>query len=156
MSAGAAGRLRALPADATATEVLCAALGCDRRALSSWPGGAARELASMLSGGCDREALLGLASELEEGARETRDAAALIPDRPREAFLGLSYAEDFDEAAARIRGAVGEPANGLPTGARGGGAARGARRRKAAPGEVAGAARPTRRTNCTDGGEGGR
>lgn len=77
MSAGgAAARLLALPADATATEVLCAALGCDRRDLASLPGGAARALASMLGEACDREG---------PGARPAcqRTANAQGPDGPR-------------------------------------------------------------------------
>lgn len=98
MSAGgAAARLLALPADATATEVLCAALGCDRRGLASLPGGAARALASELGEACDREG---------PGARPAcqRPASAQGPDGPR-------------------RGDVRAGRGGIP-GARGGAAAR--------------------------------
>lgn len=106
MSAGAAGRLRALPADATATEVLCAALGCDRRALSSWPGGAALELASMLSGAADVAALEALCRDLDEVETGYIVAAGRAADgRARE--LALALAQDFDEAAHRVRAAIG-------------------------------------------------
>ncbi len=61
----AASRLRALPADATATEVLCAALGCDRRGLSQAPGGAARALAALMSKTADTGALGALCRDLD-------------------------------------------------------------------------------------------
>ena len=103
---GAASRLRALPSDATATEVLCAALGCDRRHLASEPGGAARALASMLGEACDRDALLGLSRELE-GARRTWWRAALsMPDGRLRMAVGL-VADDYGEVAGRIRSACG-------------------------------------------------
>lgn len=107
MSAGgAAARLRALPADATATEVLCAALGCDRRGLASLPGGAARALASMLGEACDREGLLALADELA-GARRTWWRAALsMPDGRLRMAVGL-VADDYGAVAGRIREACG-------------------------------------------------
>lgn len=99
-------RLRALPADATATQVLCAALGCDRRQLSSLPGGAARALASALSETADVGALMALCRELDE-AEEAHIVAAdhMPPGRARAAVLQMAM--DYDEVAHRVRAAVG-------------------------------------------------
>lgn len=107
MSAGgAAARLRALPADATATEVLCAALGCDRRGLSSLPGGAARALASLMSKTADTGALGALCAELDEAETACIVAAdGMRPGRLREAVLRM--AADYDEIAHRVREAIG-------------------------------------------------
>lgn len=102
----AASRLRALPADATATEVLCAALGCDRRGLASLPGGAARALADEMGEACDRAELVALATELEE-ARRTRWRAALsMPDGTLRMAVGL-VADDYGDVARRVRAAIG-------------------------------------------------
>lgn len=102
----AAARLRALPGDATATEVLCAALGTDRRGLSATPGGAARGLASLLDGTCDADEMRALARECEDAARLYRDAAR---DRGRSpmARLALAVAGDLEEVSRRVRAAVG-------------------------------------------------
>ena len=87
---GAASRLRSLSADATATEVLCAALGCDRRGLSQAPGGAARALCA----------------ELDEAETACIVAAdGMRPGRLREAVLRM--AADYDEIAHRVREAIG-------------------------------------------------
>lgn len=105
-AAEAAARLRALPADATATEVLCAALGCDRRGLSALPGGAARELASLLGEACDRAALASLARELSEARQSWWRAALSMPDGPLREAVGL-VADDYGDVADGIRDAIG-------------------------------------------------
>lgn len=101
----AATRLRALPADATATEVLCAALGCDRRGLSSLPGGAARALAALLSQTADTGALGALCAELDEAEEACIVAAdSMPPGRLRAAALQMAL--DYDEIAHRVREAL--------------------------------------------------
>ena len=105
----AASRLRALPADATATEVLCAALGCDRRGLSQAPGGAARALAALMSRTADTGALGALCAELDEaGAACVAAAGGMPPGRLRAAALQM--ATDYDEIARRVREAIGRDA----------------------------------------------
>lgn len=97
----AASRLRALPADATATEVLCAALGCDRRGLSQAPGGAA-----LMARTADTGALGALCAELDEAETACIVAAdGMRPGRLREAVLRM--AADYDEIAHRVREAMG-------------------------------------------------
>ena len=101
----AASRLRALPADATATEVLCAALGCDRRGLSQAPGGAARALAALMDQTADTGALGALCGELDEAETECIVAAdSMPPGRLRAAALQMAM--DYDEIARRVREAV--------------------------------------------------
>lgn len=101
----AASRLRALPPDATATEVLCAALGCDRRGLSQAPGGAARSLAALMDQTADTGALRGLCRDLDEVETEHIAAAdSMPPGRIRAAVL--QAAMDYDEIAHRIREAL--------------------------------------------------
>ena len=108
-AADAAARLRALPADATATEVLCAALGCDRRGLSALPGGAARALAALLSQTADTGALSALCGELDEAETACIVAAdGMAPGRLRAAVLQMAM--DYDEVAHRVRAAVGREA----------------------------------------------
>ena len=106
MSANAAAsRLRALPPDATATEVLCAALGCDRRGLSQAPGGAARSLAALMDQTADTGALRALCGELDDVETEHIAAAdSMPPGRLRAAVL--QAAMDYDEIAHRIREAL--------------------------------------------------
>ena len=102
----AASRLRALPADATATEVLCAALGCDRRGLSQAPGGAARALAALMGQTADTGALGALCAELDEAETACIVAAdSLPPGRLRAAALQMAM--DYDEIARRVREAIG-------------------------------------------------
>lgn len=99
----AASRLRALGADATATEVLCAALGCDRRGLASLPGGPGRALASIVAETGDLE---DLARELD-GQRATWWRAALsMPDGRLRMAVGL-VADDYGDVARRVRAAIG-------------------------------------------------
>lgn len=102
----AASRLRALPADATATEVLCAALGTDRRGLSTMPGGTARGLASLLDGACDADEMLTLARECEDAAGLYRDAVR-GRERSPVARMALAVASDLEEVSRRVRAAVG-------------------------------------------------
>ncbi|MDO4428544.1 MAG: hypothetical protein Q4B91_03430 [Atopobiaceae bacterium] len=105
-AADATARLTALPTDATATEVLCAALGCDRRHLPALPGGASGALAELLGGSCDRDALVGLARDLDGAAGSYRSAASRLREDPlRE--LALATADDLEEAARRVRAALG-------------------------------------------------
>lgn len=101
----AASRLRALPPDATATEVLCAALGCDRRGLSQAPLGAARALAAMLSQTADTGALGALCAELDEAEEACIVAADRMPPGRLRAAV-LQVAMDYDEIAHRIREAL--------------------------------------------------
>lgn len=104
-ASAAASRLRALPPDATATEVLCAALGCDRRGLSQAPGGAARALAAMLSQTADTGALSALCGDLDEAETAHIVAAdSMPPGRLRAAVLQVAM--DYDEIAHRIREAL--------------------------------------------------
>lgn len=101
----AASRLRALPAGATATEVLCAALGCDRRGLSQAPGGAARTLAALMDQTADTGALGALCAELDEAETECIVAAdSMPPGRLRAAALQMAM--DYDEIAHRVREAM--------------------------------------------------
>lgn len=101
----AASRLRALPADATATEVLCAALGCDRGGLSRVPGGAARTLAALMGQTADTGALRALCGELDEAEAAFIVAAdSMPPGRIRAAALQMAI--DYDEIAHRVREAM--------------------------------------------------
>ena len=102
----AASRLRALPADATATEVLCAALGCDRRGLASVPGGPARALASLVA---ETDALESLARELDEQRAVWWRAALSMPDGRLRMAVGL-VADDYGDVARRVRAAIGRGA----------------------------------------------
>lgn len=104
-ASGAAERLRSLPPDATATEVLCAAVGCDRRGLSTVPGGAARALASEFEGTADVGAIEALCRELDEAERAHIAAAdSMPPGRARYAVLQIAM--DYDEIAHRLRKAI--------------------------------------------------
>lgn len=99
----AASRLRALPADATATEALCAALGCDRRGLSSLPGGPGAALAGLVA---DADALEALARELDEQRATWWRAALSMPDGRLRMAVGL-VADDYGDVARRVREAIG-------------------------------------------------
>lgn len=99
----AASRLRALPPDATATEVLCAAIGCDRRGLSALPRGAGAALADVVA---DTDALEALCLELDEAEASFLLAADRMPEG-RARSLALSWATDYDEVAHRVRTAIG-------------------------------------------------
>ena len=99
----AASRLRELPADATATEVLCAALGTDRRGLASLPGGPARALAALVA---ETGELDDLARELDEQRATWWRAALSMPDGRLRMAVGL-MADDYGDVARRVRAAIG-------------------------------------------------
>lgn len=99
-------RLRSLPPDATATQTLCAAIGCDRKHLpTSSVGGAPAALADAIRDCVDLPSLLGLAVELDGASYEFRSAASDMPKGDvRDAVV--SFAEDYSEIASRIRRAI--------------------------------------------------